>query len=149
MVVDLSTLEPVTVRESAAILAAMQGLSTDYPSFLVATALSASVSRDADRRLRAELIDLLSKMSERGLILAVDSSADARIWDAFPVLVLCPGIRASWQSQMLGGLRLLDRDSLRELRRLEGDEVLVVWGSPPRRARVKLRDISPQASRRE
>ncbi len=148
LVVDLSTLEPVTVRESAAILAAMQGLSTDYPSFLVATALSASVSRDADRRLRAELIDLLSKMSERGLILAVDSSADAKIWDAFPVLVLCPGIRASWQSQVLGGLRLLDRDSLRELKRLEGDEVLVVWGSPPRRARVKLRDISPQASRR-
>ncbi len=149
LVVDLSTLEPVTVRESAAILAAMQGLSSDYPSFLVTTALSASVSKDADRRLRTELIDLLSKMSERGLILAVDSGADARIWDAFPVLVLCPGIRASWQSQVLGGLRLLDRDSLRELRGLEGDEVLVVWGSPPRRVRVKLRDITPRASRRE
>ncbi len=149
LVVDLSALEPATVRESAAILVAMQGLSTDYPPFLVATALSASVSRDADRRLRAELIDLISKMSERGLILAVDSSADARIWDAFPVLVLCPGMRVSWQSQVLGGLRLLDRDSLRELRKLESDEVLVVWGSPPKRARIKLRDIRPLASRRE
>ncbi len=148
LVADLSSLEPTTVRESAAILAAMQMLSTDYPSFLVATALSLTVSRDADRRLRAELVDLLAKMSERGLILAVDSSADARFWDAFPVLILCPGIRVSWQSQVLGALRYLDKDSLRELRGLEGDEVLVIWGSPPRRVRMKLRDLSRRATRR-
>lgn len=149
LLVDLSGVEPTSAREVAALLAAMQSLSTDHPSFLVATALSSSVSRDSDRRLRAEVGDLLTRLAGRGVVLAVDSAADARFWDVFPVLVLCPGLRASWQSQILGSLRQLDGESIRELKRLREDEVLVVWGSPTRRARVRLRDLSPRASSRE
>ena len=139
LVVDLSSVEPLSVREAATLLVMLQAISAEFPLYITAAELSFSLALRANWRLKREVIDVVQRVAKGGLILSTDSTADPQVWDIFSAVVVCPGIRVSWSTAILGGLRTLKRDLEKLASNLGEDEVLVIWGRPPKHAVVRIK----------
>jgi len=139
LVVDLSSIEPLPVREAATLLLMLQAISVEFPTYFTVAELDFSLAPGASWRLKREVLDVVQRVARSGLILSTDSTADPRVWDIFNMVVICPGIRVSWPPAIVGGLRTLRKNLERLAANLRDGEVLAIWGRPPKYAVVRLK----------